>query len=177
MKFKGKITEIISQLSVMIPTLDLQKEYTCEVKLYRKDRSLNANAYFHVLCDKLRQKLGISMAHCKNELIASYGQIEYFGDGDEKEAVVYKTNAPPEYIRELETVHMKLVDVREENGREVYFYRLYRGSHTYHTAEMSRLIDGTVQECQAQGIETATPDELRRMLALWEARREKGKTE
>lgn len=161
----------------MIPTLDLQKEYTCKFKPYRKDRSLNANAYFHVLCDKLRKKLGISMAHCKNELIASYGQIEYFGDGDEKEAVVYKTNAPPEYIRELETVHMKLVDIREENGREVYFYRLYRGSHTYDTAEMSRLIDGTVQECQAQGIETATPDELRRMLSLWEARREKGKTE
>lgn len=136
-----------------------------EHKEHRK-RSLDSNAYFHVLADKLRQKLGISMARCKNHLIADYGQILYLGD----EPMIYKTNAPEEYMMELETLHTKCVKVTTENGREVFFYRVYRGSHEYNTEEMSRLINGTVEECKAQGIETATPDEIARMQALWEQR-------
>jgi len=136
-----------------------------EHKEHRK-RSLDSNAYFHVLADKLRQKLGISMARCKNHLIADYGQILYLGD----EPMIYKTNAPEDYMMELETLHTKCVKVTTENGREVFFYRVYRGSHEYNTEEMSKLINGTVEECKAQGVETATPDEIARMQALWEQR-------
>lgn len=142
-----------------------------EHKEHRK-RSLDSNAYFHVLADKLRQKLGISMARCKNHLIADYGQILYLGD----EPMIYKTNAPEDYMIELETLHTKCVKVTTENGREVFFYRVYRGSHEYNTEEMSRLINGTVEECKAQGIETATPDEIARMQALWESRYGKAHT-
>ena len=131
---------------------------------HREKRSLDSNSYFHVLCDKLRQSLGISMARCKNHLIADYGQIEYIED----EPVIYKTNAPEDKMMELETVHTKCVKVTEENGHKIYFYRLYRGSHTYNTAEMAKLIDGTIQECRQQGIETATPNQLAQMAALWE---------
>lgn len=143
-----------------------------EHKEHRK-RSLDSNAYFHVLCDKLRQKLGISMARCKNHLIADYGQILYLGD----EPMIYKTNAPEDYMMELETLHTKCVKATTENGRDVFFYRVYRGSHEYNTEEMSRLINGTVEECKAQGIETATPDEIARMQALWESRYERKKAD
>lgn len=131
-----------------------------------KKRSLDSNSYFHVLCDKLRLKLGISMARCKNELISSYGQCFYVED----EPMVYKTNAPEEYMMELETIHTKCVKVTEENGKPVFFYRVYRGSHTYNTAEMAALIKGTVEECKLQDIETATPSEIAHMQALWEKR-------
>jgi hypothetical protein len=131
---------------------------------HKERRSLDSNSYFHALTDKLRQALGISMARCKNHLIADYGQIEYI----EGEPVIYKTNAPEDKMMELETVHTKCVKVTEENGHKIYFYRLYRGSHTYNTAEMAKLIDGTIQECRQQGIETATPDQLAQMAALWE---------
>ena len=107
--------------------------------------------------------LGISETACKNHLISSYGQVEMFDD----EAVIYKTNAPEEYMMEREEVHSKLVQIKEEKGRMIYFYRIYRGSHTYNTEEMARLINGTVEECKAQGIETATPDELAHMEQLW----------
>lgn len=129
----------------------------------KQKRSLDSNAYFHVLCDKLRQKMGISMARCKNHLIADYGQIQLI----DNEPMIYKTNAPDDYMQELETIHTKCVKVTEENGKEVYFYRVYRGSHTYDTAEMSKLIDGTVFECKQVGIETATPDDIARMNAAW----------
>ena len=131
---------------------------------HRERRSLDSNAYFHVLCDKLRRKLGMSMARCKNHLIADYGQIEYI-DG---EPMIYKTNAPEELMIELESIHTKCVKIAEENGRDVYFYRVYRGSHTYNSEEMTQLIKGTVEECRQQDIETATPEELARMAALWE---------
>ena len=131
----------------------------------KKHRSLDSNAYFHVLCDKLRQKLGISMAACKNHLIADYGQILYI---EENQPMIYKTNAPDDYMRELETIHSKCIKVAEENGKNVYFYRIYRGSHTYNTEEMAQLIRGTVEECKAQGIETATPAEIEQMQKLWE---------
>jgi hypothetical protein len=157
----GDATTIVTYL------MQIQKEKPdakWDLKEHKERRSLDSNAYFHVLCDKLRQKLGISMSRCKNHLIADYGQIQYIDDTP----MIYKTNAPEEYMMELETMHTKLIKVTEENGKEVYFYRIYRGSHTYNTAEMSKLIDGTVQECKQIGIETATPAELARMAALWE---------
>lgn len=158
----GTAAEIIQYL------FDQDKTKRWDIKEHREKRSLDANAYFHVLCDKLRLKLGISMARCKNHLIADYGQIQYLPDGA---PMIYKTNAPEEYMAELETIHTKCVKVTEENGKEVFFYRLYRGSHEYDTKEMSQLIDGTVQERKAVGIETATPDEIARMEALWEKRK------
>jgi len=148
---------------------DKDKQWDLTEHKDAKKRSLDSNAYFHVLCDKLRQKLGMSLARCKNHLIADYGQIEYI-DEECTEPMIYKTNAPEDYMMELETLHTKCVKVTEENGKTVYFYRVYRGSHTYNTTEMAHLIDGTVAECKEQGIETATPDEIARMQALWEQR-------
>ena len=138
-------------------------ELTIKVARKKETRSLDSNSYFHVLARKLSQALGISETACKNHLIASYGQVELLDD----EAVIYKTNAPEDYMIEREEVHTKLVQIKEEKGRLIYFYRIYRGSHTYNTEEMAKLINGTVEECKAQGIETATPDELLHMAQLW----------
>ena len=143
------------------------KDLKIKVNKATNPRSLDANAYFHVLCDKLRQKLGISMAHCKNDLITSYGQIEYIADG---EPLCYKTNAPQEYIQELEAAHLKFIKMSDDGA---YMYKVYRGSHTYNTQEMHQLLEGTISECKDQGIETKTPDEIRRMEDLWEQRRKR----
>lgn len=162
-KFTGKANEIV--LFLMGQNIDRDQIWDLIPHKDIKKRSLDSNAYFHVLCDKLRQKLGISMARCKNELIASYGQCFYVED----EPMVYKTNAPEEYMRELETIHTKCVKVSEENGKPVYFYRVYRGSHSYNSAEMAALIKGTIEECLQQGdIEVATPDEIAHMASLWD---------
>lgn len=164
-KITGKALDIVTFL--MGDGID--KNVLWELTQHREKRSLDSNAYFHVLCDKLRQKLNISMARCKNQLIADYGQIFYIDDSP----MIYKTNAPEDYMLELETIHTKCVKVTEENGKPVYFYRVYRGSSTYNTAEMSQLIKGTIQECEQQDITTATPDEIAHMAALWEQKYER----
>ena len=137
------------------------KDLKIKVTKATNPRSLDANAYFHVLCDKLRMKLGLSMAHMKNILITSYGQIEYISEG---QALIYKTNAPVEYIQELEEAHMKFMMVGDDGA---YWYKVYRGSHTYNSHEMHLLLEGTIREAQEQGIETKTPDEIRRLEELW----------
>ena len=147
------------------------KRLRIKIDEYKLKRSLSANAYFHSLADKLRHRMHppMSMAQMKNHLIADYGQVMYLEDGV---PLIYKTNAPPEYVYNLEEPHLLLVKTTEENGKEVYFYRMYRGSHTYTTLEMSRLLDGTIEECKAQGIETMTPEQIERMIAAWQPKSE-----
>ena len=137
------------------------KDLKIKVSRITKPRSLDANSYFHVLCDKLRMKLGISMAHMKNILITSYGQIEYISEG---QPLIYKTNAPVEYIQELEEAHMKFLKMSDDGA---YMYKVYRGSHTYTSHEMNLLLEGTIREAADQGIETMTPDEIKRMEGIW----------
>lgn len=130
---------------------------------HRKKRSLDANAYFHVLVGKIAEKMIVSKARMKNILICMYGQPEVLPDGSN---LIYKTNAPVEYMMELESIHsipVKYVD-------DATFYKIYRGSHTYDSYEMSKLIEGTVAEAIEKGIDVKTPDEIRRMVSAWQSR-------
>lgn len=145
----------------------LETPLRIQISRESKRRSLDSNAYFHVLCDKLRQKRRISMAECKNDLITTYGQIWYIDDGM---PFTYKTNAEPEYIKQREEIHLKYICPGEDG---TYFYRAYRGSHTYDTAEMAQLIEGTIMEAKSEGIETATPEQIAHMQMLWERKHDK----
>lgn len=138
-----------------------------EVKKQRKKRSLDANAYFHVLVGKLADKLVISKPRCKNLLIGRYGQQETLENG---EGVVIKTNIPVSEMLEQEFLHCYPCGAKEENGTEVVFYKVYRGSHTLDSKEFSILLEGTIAECKEQGIETLTPRELEDMLEKWQTK-------
>lgn len=138
------------------------------VTKHRKRRSLDANAYFHVLVGKLADKMRISKPRCKNLMIGRYGQPFYIDDSETAEAVI-KTNIPADIMMENESVHCMPCGFKTEGEQELVFYKIMRGSSTYDTMEMSILIDGTVNECKDLGIETLTPDELERMIASWKA--------
>lgn len=133
-------------------------------KKHRKRRSLDANAYFHVIVGKIADKLGISKTRCKNILIGRYGQQDFL---DEGQPVILKTNISVEKMMEQEFLHCQPCGVKVENGSEVIFYKVFRGSHTYDSKEMSVLIDGTVQEAKELGIEVIPPAELERMMKAW----------
>ena len=155
--------EIIPPLSPL--EIEPGKEYELTIKMPRKGRSLSANAYFHVLVDKLCKKVKVSFTACKNELITSYGVVECIDDVP----LIYKTNAPPEYMREREEIHAKYIKTGDDGA---HWYRIYKPSHEYDSKEFSALLEGTINECKAQGIETLTPTELKRMLDEWEKHKE-----
>lgn len=176
MRFTGRLKEPIidyltGRLAILFePNEDFRQTYeelkdceklSLEIKKYKAKRSLNANAYFHVLVGKIADKMGISKPRCKNILIGRYGQPELIEDGEQ---AVLKTNISVERMLEQEAIHCMPCGGKEENGIEVNFFRVYRGSHTYNTEEMSLLIDGTIQEAKDIRIpdaEIATPDERR----------------
>lgn len=158
---KPRLTFLVNEDPNGIDELS-DKNLKIAVTKVTRPRSLDANAYFHCLCDKLRMKMGISMAHMKNILITSYGQIEYIEEG---QALIYKTNAPIEYIQELEAAHLKFIKQGDDGA---YWYKVYRGSHTYNSHEMNLLLQGTKQEAEAVGIEVKTPDEIARLVSLME---------
>ena len=142
----------------------MKKKLSIKVGEYRKKRSLDANAYFHVLVGKIADTETISKAKAKNILICKYGQPQLLPDGS---PMVYKTNAPVDYMMELESIHSIPIKYSEENGKEVVFYKIYRGSHTLDSYEMSKLIEGTVADAKELGIETLTPRELATMYQNW----------
>ena len=172
----GKITSVARDLpsgqfiiSFGVPTLpsDLETLTGCDAlditaKRHREKRSLNANSYFHVLTGKIAEANGTTLTHEKNAFIREYGQYEYI-DG-----MIPTVTVKAEYedrMLEMESVHLKTI----ERPGEVVKMAFLRGSHTYDTKEMSRLIDGVVEAAKELGIETLTPEQLERMKAAWKS--------
>ena len=158
-----RITFEVNENDIVKAEYDKLKSYDkLKIKAvkYTQRRSPDANAYFHVLVGKIADALTISKAKAKNVLICKYGQPQLLPDGD---IMVYKTNAPEEFMWEQESIHAIPVKYEEK----ATFYRIYRGSHTYDTKEMAVLIDGTVADAKELGIETATPAEIAEMKERW----------
>lgn len=132
-----------------------------ELKEHKEKRSLNANAYFHVLVEKIAEKMLLSHTEVHNRMIADYG----YADPDVG-TIILKDEIPWERLQ----IHLRPTTATRmmDNGKLYRVYYVMRGSHTYNTAEMSRLISGTVEEAKALDIETMSPDNLKRMVQAWE---------
>ena len=155
-------TETIEELKDM-------KGYDLEitVKTYRHKRSLNANAYFHVLCGKLADALRVSKPKMKNILLGRYGQRELM---DDKPVIMSVISAADDIMWEHEDIHCIPVGHATLQGKDFTHWALIRPSHTYDTREMAILIDGTIEEAKEQGIETMTSLKIERMKRAWKAR-------
>lgn len=132
---------------------------------YTQKRSLSANAYFHVLVSQIAKSINATNTEVKNRLIREYGAYEYIGE----HIPTFRLKA--EYEDDMlnrEGIHVTPIGREVENGCEYVRMAFMRGSHTYDTAEMSRLIDGTVEEAKQCGIETLPPREIERMITRWQ---------
>jgi hypothetical protein len=138
-----------------------------EIKKHRKKRSLDANAYAWVLIDKLAEALSLDKAAVYREAIRSIGGVS--------EVVCVKEPAAEKLMSawkahgigwQTETLKSKL-----EGCVNVV---LYYGSSTYDTNQMSLLIDRLVCEAKELGIETMSPEELRRLVGTDEPGDETG---
>ena len=140
----------------------LQGDIEFTVGKPKKHRSLNANAYFHLLVGKIADKLRMSKIQCKNIMLARYGQYEFV---DGKRMVI--TVDSDIDMTQREDIHCSAIGYGEINGRKFTHYAVMKPSHEMDSKEMSHLIDGVVDEAKEIGIETITPAELERMKSLW----------
>ena len=137
-----------------------ERMYTCEVKEYRQKRSLDANAYFWVLCDKLAEATNQPKELIYREAVRNIG-----GNCD----TVCVINSAVNKLRQM-WQHNGLgwvTDVLPSKVRGCTNVIVYYGSSTYDRAQMSRLIDNIVQDCRAVGVETLPPDKLEAMKDEW----------
>lgn len=145
---------------------------TVKLSKTQRKRSLDANAYYWLLLGKLSKALKVSSSYCHNLMLRRYGVLEEF-DGKVVYLVIPDTEEATKTADEAETYHIKPTsNVRE--GKDGNMYRTYlmlKGSHKYTREEFSRLVEGLVDECKNVGIETATPDELAKMMSLYKEER------
>ncbi len=130
------------------------------VKKHREKRSLDANAYFWVLVDRLAEKTRIPKTDIYRRYIREIGgnhemvcvidsAVEKLRNGWEHNGPGWQTDTMPSRIPGCTNVI------------------LYYGSSTYNTRQMSHLIDMAVQDCQEQNIETLSPEKLAGMMEEW----------
>ena len=148
------------------------KPLSITAKISRKKRSLDSNAYYWQLLSRLAEALHISKSRCHNIMLARYGQLEVL-DGHLVYVVVPDTPDGEEKALEADTFHIKPTSEvnKGKDGTVFQTYMMLRGSSTYNTEEMSKLINGLVDECKDKGIETLTPAQIDEMMYLYEQNR------
>jgi len=160
---KAKLTLAVNEKKAAMQLYDdLLKCEKLSIKIskYREKRSLDANAYFWVLADKLAAKLNTTKIDIYKTAIKDIGgnseivcvkseAVDKLRSGWELNGIGWQTDTMPSKIDGCTNVI------------------LYYGSSTYDTAQMTRLINNIVEDCKAQGIETRTPEEIENMLNLW----------
>lgn len=126
----------------------------------RFERSLDANAYYWVLIDKLSEKLKILKEELYRGYIKNIGgnntvvcvpdkAVDDLTKGWQHNGLDWQTDTLPSKIEGCTNVI------------------LYYGSSTYDTEQMSRLIDMVIQDCGAVDISTMTPRELAMLKQGW----------
>lgn len=139
------------------------KDLDIEIKQHRERRSKNANAYFHVLVNKIANEIGENEEVTKVRLVTSYGPLARTEDGKYLMFILPRSADATDFYK-----YAVLYDQRVVNGRKVNMWKVYKDTHMMDTKEMSRLIEGAIAEARELGIETATPKELAEMQAKWE---------
>ena len=136
----GTIKQIIPELL----NLDNTKQYVITVKEPKSQRSLEQN------------KLLWSLIH-------RVAKETYQDDMDVYCAVLERADALSDYV--ITAVDMeealrksfrgvKFIRMQEVNGKDCYVYKVYLGSSKMNTAEMTELIEITMQVCGELGIDT-----------------------
>lgn len=155
--------EIDSDIREEYDKLKDKEKLRIRIVQYRKKRSLDANAYYWTLLTKFADVIGLSNPEAHNMMLRGYGQSEIF-DGKAVYVTIPDTEESEKKVNNATDYHLAPTSqVRMGNDDVLYrTYRLLRGSRTYDTKEMSKLIDGLVTCCKEAGIpemEIASPNE------------------
>ena len=162
--------------SRVVADIDKIKDRTLRItaKQWREKRSLDANAYYWVLLSRLAEKIDVSKPRMHNLILRRYGQ-NLIIDDEPVHMVLPATDEAEEIALEAETFHVRPTSqIKQGNDGKVYrTYTVLLGSSDYDTREMKELIDGLIEECKEQEIETLPPEELARMMKDYEEKHRK----
>lgn len=155
----GTIEQVIQYLFKQ----DKTKKY--EVKEVKKKRSINANNYFW----KLLQEL------CE---LQDLDAIEEYKKRVKELAIFRRFRIETKDVKTFEIMWQdkgiawfcEIADTEYISNVEFKIINAYYGSSSFNSKQMSRLIDGVVQDCKAVGIETKCEAEICSLLKEWDKR-------
>lgn len=140
---RGTIKKLIPYM------LELDDTKIYEVKEYKEKRNLDQNAKYWKLLNELALTLKISVEELHFKMLKDYSQ--------RYEILVPKDTK----LRGIEYYERKSKVIR--NDQEFIVYQVFTPSHELNTREFALLLQGLCEECKEQGIETLSPDELKRL--------------
>lgn len=141
---QGSPIECIAYLTRLDP------EKTYEVKEVRRRRSMTQNAYYWAMLNKLARALRMSDSEVHMNMLREYGSCDVLSVSPRVPLGDYF-----EYYDVIGT---------DWNGcEEMRTVKVYKRSSAMDSAEFSCLIDGMREECEAQGIDVMTPEEIARL--------------
>ena len=159
---KQTFAAVMFRLRGLADALEDGKKYEITIKEDKAHRSQSANDYFWTLCDKVAEAARLKKEDVYREYIRNLGGVS--------ELVKVRSDAVEQFSRVWTAGHLgRMVEVSPEAGG-FCLVRVYYGSSDFDTAQMSRLIDLVKQDCEALGIETATPAEISLLLDEWGSR-------
>lgn len=160
-----EVTFTLNERSALteIEKLRTAKKLNIEVKRFFKSHSLDANRLLWACIGELAEALNTDKWSVYLSLLRDYGVSTVIWV--KPEAV----EATKEQWRESEVLGTVNVD-----GAPAVQMLCYFGSHTYNTKEFSRLLDGTISEMEAAGLQPPTSAEMQASLDRWEEILKKG---
>ena len=142
-----------------------------KIAKYKVKRSLDANAYYWVLLTKLSRLLHVSNNELHNRMICDYGQ-PWVVSGSLHRAMLPDTDEVAEKVARSAEYHLRPTTqvITLADGRNYRTYITMRGSSSYNTEEMARLIDGLISDCRSAGMTDAdimTPAEKMKLKEVY----------
>ena len=136
-------------------------------KKWRRKRSLDANNYAWKLIDLLAEKLGRTKVEVYREAIRNIGGVS--------ETVCVVEKAVDKLVKGWRRNGLGwIADIEPSKLPGCKNVRLFYGSSSYDSKQMSSLIDCLIQDCKAVGIETMTPQEIKALNEQLERQYQKG---
>ena len=134
-----------------------------EIKQYREKRSLTSNAYCHVLIDAIAKMLISTHDEIYEQMLRDYGVHVY--------SIVLPKDIADKKKDYKFVEPMNKVKVKSDKGIiDAVQIDCIRGSSKYDSLQMSKFIEGIKTECDTLGIETLSPDEIKRMIDSMEVK-------
>ena len=142
---------------------DLKKDTAYHVELKEdngkaKPRSLDANKYYQVLLDQLKDFLKCDRDFLHKEMLRRYGQTATDEHGNK---LIFSILS--EIDGSTVAKYAEIIGHGEVNGKPFTHYRVLKGSSEMDTREFSILLEGLIDDCKEVGIETLPPDELAKL--------------
>lgn len=136
------------------------KKLSATFKIWRGKRSLDANAFFWVVCDRIAKVLKSSKEEVYRGLVRDVGVFQVVPIANEAVDTFQRMWSE----RGLGWFADDKYDSRLPGYKKVF---IYFGSSSYDTEQMSRLIDEAIKEAEGLGIPTLPPADIKKIKEEW----------